>query len=268
MLLSVSCTKKEPTSVELQSFFYHILLNDIEEVDKLLEDGLDPNVQNDDGLTALHYAIFIEHFEIADLLIKHGANYEYSKVKDNRMLIDAVFRGASDTARLMISKGGYDLNALGPLEWPPLLEAIRFGHTEIVEMLLEAEVEVNFQDTNGWTALHEAAYSGFDEIIELLLLSGADVSVKNERGFTPLHVATLGGYSNSVKMLVEHGSNVNELDDHKRSPLHIAAEQGFYEVVLLLLEYGAERHLVNEDDKTPLQMAEEWGHTQIIQILK
>lgn len=269
LLIIVGCSKHEPTTEEIDLFFESILLNEKEQVEAKLKDGIDPNIENEDGYSALLYAIFVEHFEIAELLIDKGAKYDHKTIGDNQLLMEASYRGATEVVKQLLSKGNYDVNDVGDTNWPPLLEAIRLGHEEIVELLLQEGASSDFVDENGWTALHEAAYSGHTHIIQLLLEKGADATVKNDRGFTPLHVAALGGYPGASKLLIENNQGlVNELDNHQRTPLMIASEQGFIEVVNILLEKGADIHMKSEDGKTASEMAEEWGHIEVVEVIR
>ena len=43
----------------------------------LLEKGINVNVQNNDGNTALHYALSGKNFYMADILRKYGANEDF-----------------------------------------------------------------------------------------------------------------------------------------------------------------------------------------------
>ena len=46
----------------------------------LLENGADVNKQNDKGNTALHYAISLKHFDLANLLAKHNAKEDIMNI--------------------------------------------------------------------------------------------------------------------------------------------------------------------------------------------
>ena len=47
----------------------------------MLEFGIDVNIQNNEGNTALHYALSSKHYNLADILKKHGAKEDcYNKL--------------------------------------------------------------------------------------------------------------------------------------------------------------------------------------------
>lgn len=67
----------------------------------------------------------------------------------------------------------------------PLHLASRNGHTNVVEVLLSAGVNVNILTTSG-TALHEAALCGKDSVVKTLLDAGADLNATDSEGRTAL----------------------------------------------------------------------------------
>lgn len=68
-----------------------------------------------------------------------------------------------------------------------LLDAVTGGHTEIVELLLAHNIDVNEMDSfTGKTALHFAASGGHEDITRLLLEAGADVHKADSEMKTPL----------------------------------------------------------------------------------
>ena len=42
------------------------------------------------------------------------------------------------------------------------------GHTDTIRALLDAGADVNAKDNEGWTALHEAEIGGHTEVVEIL----------------------------------------------------------------------------------------------------
>jgi fucose 4-O-acetylase-like acetyltransferase len=72
----------------------------------------------------------------------------------------------------------------------PLITAALFGRTEVVEMLIEAGVNINYQNHKGSTALHTAAFFCYTDIVDLLLKRGANRTIKNNDGFTALESVT------------------------------------------------------------------------------
>ena len=80
---------------------------------------------------------------------------------------------------------GSDLNIKDPFGGSsPLISAAVFGKTEAAKLLIQAGVDINFQNNDGSTALHTAAFFCRPEIVQLLLAKNADRKVKNKFGAT------------------------------------------------------------------------------------
>lgn len=80
---------------------------------------------------------------------------------------------------------GSDLNVRDPFGGSsPLISAAVFGKTEMAKILIDAGVDLNFQNTDGSTALHTAAFFCRPEIVQLLLDKQVDRTIKNKYGAT------------------------------------------------------------------------------------
>ncbi len=80
---------------------------------------------------------------------------------------------------------GSDLNVRDPFGGSsPLISAAVFGKSEIAKVLIDAGVDLNFQNSDGSTALHTAAFFCRPEIVKQLLEKKADKTIKNKYGAT------------------------------------------------------------------------------------
>lgn len=80
---------------------------------------------------------------------------------------------------------GSDLNVRDPFGGSsPLISAAVFGKTEMAKVLIDAGVDLNFQNSDGSTALHTAAFFCRPEIVKLLLEKNVDRTIKNKYGAT------------------------------------------------------------------------------------
>jgi uncharacterized protein len=80
---------------------------------------------------------------------------------------------------------GSDLNVRDPFGGSsPLISAAVFGKTEMAKVLIDAGVDLNFQNSDGSTALHTAAFFCRPEIVKLLLDKNVDETIKNKYGAT------------------------------------------------------------------------------------
>ncbi len=125
------------------------------EVAALVKDSADANAHDENGNTALHFAVLYGCTEAAQLLIDRGA----------------------------------DVNARNRNGYTALHFAAQTARTEMARLLIESGADVNQRDDHGATALHYAAVEGRTDLFKLLVESGADTEVRDESGNTPLYYA-------------------------------------------------------------------------------
>jgi len=96
----------------------------------------------------------------------------------------AVVTGNEEALRQHIQAGS-NLNERDPFGGSsPLISAGVFGQTEMARILLDAGVDIDFQNNEGSTALHTAAFFCRPEIVKMLLESGADKTIRNKYNAT------------------------------------------------------------------------------------
>ena len=81
----------------------------------------------------------------------------------------------------------------------PLLYACKNGNKEIVNLLIDLGVNINWKDNKGNTCKHYAVSSGNDSLVKKLIMFGADKSHKNEKEETSLDIAVK---NNNNKIIV------------------------------------------------------------------
>ena len=87
------------------------------------------------------------------------------------------------------------------------------------------ENDINQVDDHWFTPLHWAARYGHKQVVELLIDRGARVSAKNRGDDTPLHNACQCGHLEIAKTMIRHKATLtllNERNEHGNSPLHYA----------------------------------------------
>ena len=100
----------------------------------------------------------------------------------------------------------------------PLRNSVFHGKTEIVQMLIDAGVDVNMRDGMGATCLHDAVYLGKPEIARMLIGAGADLNVQDKHGNVPLHWAADYGEVKIAKILIDAGARKDIPDNEGRLP--------------------------------------------------
>ncbi|CAH1255376.1 TRPA1 [Branchiostoma lanceolatum] len=118
-------------------------------------------------------------------------------------------------------------------------------------------VDVNAQDHHGRTPLHWAVREGHPQAVELLLQKGADAEIKDEEQAAPIHTAVETGQVECLKALLHHPDRVNvNLPGHGGAiPLHYAAWADRKQCMKLLIENGALPCLRCDRGSTSIHMA-------------
>lgn len=96
--------------------------------------------------------------------------------------------------------------------------AIKEDATEIVEQLISARMDINYQDANGETALHHACRLGHIDSVAILLQGSETQKCQLELmektfGWTALFIAAVEGYTSIVELLVETGAATDKPDN-------------------------------------------------------
>lgn len=117
------------------------------------------------------------------------------------------------------------LMGCGPLQSnaKSLHRAAEEGDIEAVKKHLAAGANKNVR-AGKWrdTPLHRAAFWGYTEIVELLINNEVDVNAKDKYGCTPLHDAAEYSHLEIAEMLIDRAPDMNALDNNGDTPLDLA----------------------------------------------
>ena len=234
---------------------------DSAQVRTLIASGVDVNVSDRDGATALHWASYRDDVDMVERLIRAGAKVNAANDLGATALWLASVNGNAAMVRTLLEAGAAPDQALLRGE-TPLMAAARTGNPDIVEQLLARGASVDARAARGQTALMWAVAQTHASVVKVLLARGADIHARSDvwtyvqavpphgvldynraiphGGDTALMFAARVGDLASARLLVAAGANPNDADAGGVSALVLAAHSGFADLVEFLLEHGAD----------------------------
>lgn len=210
--MNIDPNVKQPLSIAVSQ-------NDMETIDKLINDER----------VELNYI----EFSSDEVLSKF---VEIQRFDANSQIHFAIKRDFIESAKIIINRSDFDVNARDAENKTPLHIAVAEHRTEIVELLIKKpNIDINAIDCDKRTALHYSAFLTQTDMMEILL---------------------------SFK-----GISINVQDKDQKTPLFIASELGNEFLVKMLLSFpGINRKLTNDTGYTALQMAGRKGHLNVVNI--
>jgi uncharacterized protein len=152
---------------------------DLTTVRALIAKKVDVNAPQNDGATALHWAVFRGDAELANLLIRAGANVKAANRQGVTPLWLASVNGDAKTIGVLLEAGA-DANEKLALGRTPLMIAARTGKVDAMTVLIDRGADVNAKETlRGTTAIMWAADEGHEAAIQLLIARGADFKARS-----------------------------------------------------------------------------------------
>lgn len=171
--------------------------------------------------------------QVEDVRIMVEAEAEVGEVcRGGRTPLDvAVENGNANVVRVLLAAGAP--SKFANIEMLVYLAAAR-NRPQVIGVLEEAGVSLEWRNTQGRTSIHIAAAKGHDEAVNALLLLGADVNLRGSGGRTPLHEAARAGHVGTLRILVLHGGDPGAWDDEGWTAAKLAADAGHLDAVKYL----------------------------------
>jgi ankyrin repeat protein len=182
----------------------------------LLDAGINPKKKNDSGKLAYFEAGLLYMYPFLEVMGEAGVR------------MDATESGGMNLCHVICDKLGNRKDIKGAI--PAVMKTIRV-------LIEKGGIDLEDKDVFGTTALTYAQRSGVKEVAALLSGNENDVST----GGMTIHEAVLNRDPTAVAALIQRGVDLNEISDHyRRTPLMLACEYASEPLVTLLAEGGAD----------------------------
>jgi len=168
--------------------------------------GVNPDYQDIDGLTALHYAVEFANLQLTDILVSKGAP------------VDCQYNWKQT----------------------PLHCAFQTNNTSVLQEILRVYPSLKTEDICGMDPIHTVALLGNLQCLKLLNPDKVYffLPTSNARQDLPNHLAAFGGHID-VKWIVERGVRIDGRNGKGSNALDIAIEKGNIELIKSLQNIGS-----------------------------
>jgi ankyrin repeat protein len=219
-----------------------VRLGNVKAAEDLLEAGVNPNLPDRYGSTALYHAASMNQFDAVRLLLSYHADPNLRggpRGHETTPLQRAADVGNVRVSSMLIAAGA-DVNAKGPGGRTALFFAGR--RLDLMQLLIEKGAEVNVRDAEGDSPLDEAVWVGGLDATAVLLAHGARLDeAQTKSGATPINEAAYRGHANVVRYLLQFHPDLSIPDKRGFAPLDNAIRMGKEDCALLLIEGASQK---------------------------
>mmetsp|Transcript_18800 Transcript_18800/g.18916 ORF Transcript_18800/g.18916 Transcript_18800/m.18916 type:complete len:404 (+) Transcript_18800:38-1249(+) len=191
------------------------------------------------------------------VLIDDGADVNVVNRAGLSPLVVAVRRGHLNIVNALLELGAdSNIHDIGKRVGTPLIQAIRQRIPKLVRRLLQAGAHVDLSNYCGQTALMEAVDCEDPSLVMILLSAGATVNLQDQNGRTALFKASTN--VSITRLLVDAKANLNIQDKEGRTALIESSFRGNVDVVKCLL------HSVEEGEEADVDIRDNDGKTALM----
>ena len=178
--------------------------------------SMKPNIQDDDGRTALYKACECDHYNIVRLLTENHTSI--AKVdcniadKDgNTPLHACVAKENAEIAALLVSAGA-DPNLKNNDGHTPLMLAVQRNSLDFVEFITSENADTGIADNEKRSPLMIAVKSNNISIVKCLLSLFPDTSLSDKHGWTAIDFAQINVDNTCLRLLEDHEKRCDNPD--------------------------------------------------------
>jgi len=183
-------------------FFAAIVNGDMTRLEEIYDSGIDVNMVDVSGWTALHTAIYHGHHNVIKWLLKYGANVHVRDKHGNSPLKIAVETDQNKIIELLVQTGAHLTESPMKLG-EALCNAVKKNSCTRLKSYRLAQADLNSSDSCGRTALHVACSLGAEKCVKLLLESDASIQKLDTNGLSPIMCAQKNNYPDIVDIILQ-----------------------------------------------------------------
>ncbi len=275
------------SDIDTELLFSTIRNNDIEQVARYIQQGVNFNITDQNKRSPLLVALLSGHEKLSAIILPQSNQANRADINSLRPIHVATTQGYEKIIRKLIDRK-VNINAKDALGNTALMIATRHDDKALIELLLKNKADPQVKNKKNQTAPQIAQKLNLSNAKKLFTqykipLPGKespyakvdlntfqkmiDSSGSIYKGWPVINIASVLGEVAIVRQLINNGSNINATDPVGNTPLHRAASKGKLETVKLLISNGSHINTKNKKNETPVYVAATSGHTNIIRFL-
>ena len=212
---------ENPTIDQLETKLFNAIDNgNLQEVDALIQKGVNLDSKNGNGNMPLHLAVTCGKETILEVLLENGAKIEETDSSEMTPLQIAVLRQKLLAAKVLL-KFGADVEVKKRFGFSPLHIAISEGNISLAKLLIEFRADVNSPSQTGMLLPLSKAICRKDlAMLELLLQNGARPNIVNRHG-PAIHLTIERKERKTFEMLLKYGALLEIKNGFGMTPLEV-----------------------------------------------
>lgn len=253
--------------------------SDLSTVKKLVQEGANVNLPDENGATPLMWAAYKSNLEMVRYLIENGADantkgviwFKEPDASFGNLLGIAAFKGDLLLIAYLIEEIGISPFDRGyhPISkkedgWTAYEYAALMRKKKVLEYLSQFESPLIVITRNHAAATEENGQ--IPPLLSCLEIYPNSITTTDEYGRTSLHIASNTGNIPIMEILVRAGATINSIDNNGKTSLHFACQNGQYQAAKWLIEKGANLDFKDHKENTPLMLAARADHVAIVKM--
>jgi len=183
----------------------------------LVERGANVNAINAYGEDLLTRAARHASLPVMSYLQQHGAIIRPVSCSGSNPILEAASTGNLRYLRAVVDDVRRHISSAGRDQQTAIMLAVKQGHLQTYQWLLQQGADINLSDEQGNTLLMLAIQGGNMRIIQDLLNKGLNPNTSNNLGHSPLGEACFRNNPALIRLLIQKGGNPNSMELINRS---------------------------------------------------
>jgi len=237
------------------------------EIPKLIKRGAKVNATDQNGASAIFFAVNNKQLESVKMLLYYKADINRTNPAGETPLLVAAKNDSEEITELLLRMGA-DVKYSDQFDATALHYSSIYGYLLETDLLLYYNADINSKTIEGSTPLFAAVWAGNADIADLLIQNGADIEIRDNEGFTPFMMAALNGDTLIMDLLLNKGADIYSVNDAGHNALTLAIMNGSVETTSYLLKKSVRWAITGDRSLDSYTVASKYRRKDILPLLK